>query len=81
MSAAPDPAFVAWYNDEWQKMLEGARVPGWDEPISWGRRAAWLLWEACRPVAGQPKAVRAPAAVFSDLLPPVPALPAGLLPR
>lgn len=67
MSAAPDPAFVAWYHDEWQKMLEGARVPGWDEPISWDRRAAWLLWCARKPSA--------------SLLPPVPAPLAGLLPR
>ena len=64
--SAPDPAFVTFFADEWQKLLETTQVPGMPD-ASWDRRAAWLLWCARKPPA--------------SLLPPVPALPAGLLPR
>ena len=66
-------------NSEWDRLLASVQVPGTPD-ASWDRRAAWLLWTACRPIAGPPQAVRAPAAVFADLLPPAP-VTAGLLPR
>lgn len=40
----PDGAFVAFFNDEWQRMLERVTIPGMDNP-SWDRKAAWLLYK------------------------------------
>lgn len=66
MSAAPDPAFVAFFAGDWQRLLEATEVPGM-QGASWDRRAAWLVWCARKPPA--------------SLLPPVPSPLAGLLPR
>jgi hypothetical protein len=39
----PDPDFVAFFNGDWQRLLETVQIPGMNEP-SWDRRAAYLLW-------------------------------------
>lgn len=40
----PDPAFVKFFAGDWQTLLETVTIPGWQGPVSWDRRAAYLLW-------------------------------------
>lgn len=72
--STPDPAFVVFFsgenyqgNSEWDRLLKSTQVPGMPD-ASWDRRAAWLVFN------GRPDPL-------ASLLPPVPVLPVGLLPR
>lgn len=45
MTKTPDPEFVKFFAGDWQTLLERVEVPGWEKPLSWDRRAAYLLWQ------------------------------------
>lgn len=44
-----DPAFVAFFEGEFQRMLEAVIIPG-SSGASWDRKAAYLLWRELRRV-------------------------------
>lgn len=41
----PDPAFVRFFDVEFQRELDVTQIPGMAD-ASWDRKAAWLLWQA-----------------------------------
>ncbi len=55
---SPDPAFVRFFDVEFQRELDVTQIPGMAD-ASWDRKAAWLLWCARKrePTPQPPKSV------------------------
>jgi len=58
----PDPDFLKFFADGFQRELEAVEIPGMAH-ASWDRKAAWLLWTERRRDA-KPVPQPEPASVF-----------------
>lgn len=64
----PDPDFLKFFADGFQRELEAVAIPGMAD-ASWDRKAAWLLWSerrrpAVSPVVGTADVIDPQASVF-----------------
>ena len=59
----PDPAFVRFFDVEFQRELDVTQIPGW-EGASWDRKAAWLLWQARQRDPKPTPPPKAPGGIF-----------------
>lgn len=57
----PDPAFVRFFDVEFQRELDVTQIPGMAD-ASWDRKAAWLLYRSRQ--SQQPAKPQPPKSVF-----------------